>query len=123
MLFVLTSTLCLHVPASHHRSVARPKPAHRNVRFRAAFDERPTEPITSAQQQISQELMKSMEISIGEALETDNVSVTDVFGDNQHVKIQVVSDKFEGLTAVKRQRLVYQVCQTHSMCVSFCLIS
>ena len=75
----------------------------------AAFDESPKEPITPQQNKISKELMKSMEKNIGEALEAETVSVTDVYGDYQHVCISVVSKAFEGLNAVKRQRLVYQV--------------
>jgi stress-induced morphogen len=88
------------------------------------FDERPTEPITPEQQQISKELMESMEASIQEALEADKVVVRDVYGDYQHVAIEVVAAKFEGLNAVKRQRLVYQVrtrlitCRTWQLLVS-----
>jgi stress-induced morphogen len=73
------------------------------------FDERPSEPITPEQQQISEELMTSMRAKISEALEADSVKVVDVFGDHQHVSIEVVSSKFEDKTTVQRQRMVYQV--------------
>jgi len=50
-----------------------------------------------------------MRRKIGEALETDAVSVTDVHGDGRHVSIDVVAAAFEGKSAVARQRLVYKV--------------
>lgn len=122
MLRIRISTRCSCSSSALHHAAARLVVAQRKVRVRAAFDERPTEPITPAQQQISQELMNSMEKSIGEALEADSVSVKDVFGDHQHVCISVVSSQFEGKTAVKRQRLVYQVCDLHSFCLSVCRV-
>jgi stress-induced morphogen len=73
------------------------------------FDERPTEPITPEQQQISDELMASMKSKISEALQADMVKVADVFGNHQHVSIEVVSHMFEDKTSVQRQRMVYQV--------------
>ncbi len=53
--------------------------------------------------------MASMRSKISQALETENVSVVDTSGDGRHVAIDVVSPAFEGLNAVKRQRLVYKV--------------
>jgi len=53
--------------------------------------------------------MADMRRKIGEALETDAVSVTDVHGDGRHVSIDVVAAAFEGKSAVARQRLVYKV--------------
>lgn len=120
MLRVRTATRCLSDPVLSHRAPTRPVAAQRNVRVCAAFDESPKEPITPAQKQISQELMTSMESSIGKALEAEKVSVTDVYGDNQHVCINVVSTQFEGQTAVKRQRLVYKVCKVASLCPCLC---
>jgi stress-induced morphogen len=58
---------------------------------------------------ISEVLMATMRQKIGEALETDRVSVVDAYGDAQHVSIDVVSSLFEGKGAVARQRLVYKV--------------
>ena len=122
MLRVRTATRCPCRSTTVRRVAARPVTAQRDVRVRAAFDERPKEPITPEQNQISEELMKSMEKNIGEALEVDSVSVTDVYGDHQHVCISVVSTQFDGLTAVKRQRLVYQVCCLHVLPLSGCRI-
>lgn len=44
-----------------------------------------------------------------EALETDQVSISDTYGDGRHVSIDVVSPLFEGQSSVKRQRMVYKV--------------
>lgn len=73
------------------------------------FDESPTEPITPQTRQISEELMASMSSKIKAALETDTVQVKDVYGDYQHVSIEVVSAMFEDKTTVQRQRMVYKV--------------
>ncbi len=54
-------------------------------------------------------LMESMRQKIGEALETDQVTVTDAYGDGRHVSIDVVSKLFDGKGAVARQRMVYKV--------------
>lgn len=61
------------------------------------------------QGQITAALMSSMRSKISQALETEQVSVVDTSGDGRHVAIDVVSSAFEGLNAVKRQRLVYKV--------------
>jgi acid stress-induced BolA-like protein IbaG/YrbA len=58
---------------------------------------------------ISEVLMATMKQKIGEALETDQVTVVDAYGDGRHVSIDVVSKLFEGKGAVARQRLVYKV--------------
>lgn len=42
-------------------------------------------------------------------LEADSVFVKDTYGDGKHVSIDVVSNSFEGLSSMKRQRLVYKV--------------
>jgi len=49
-----------------------------------------------------------MRQKIGEALETDQVSIQDVYGDGRHVSIDVISSAFEGKNSVARQRLVYK---------------
>jgi stress-induced morphogen len=59
--------------------------------------------------QISTALIENMRQKIGEALETDQVSIQDVYGDGRHVSIDVVSAAFEGKNSVARQRLVYKV--------------
>ena len=61
------------------------------------------------QGQITAALMASMRAKISAALETEAVTVVDCSGDGRHVAIDVVSSAFEGLNAVKRQRMVYQV--------------
>lgn len=63
----------------------------------------------SADGQIYSELMDSMRRKIQEALETEDVQVTDVQGDGRHVEIVVVSSQFEGKSSVNRQRMVYKV--------------
>jgi stress-induced morphogen len=79
------------------------------------FDESPKEPVSDHQRQISEVLMASMEEKIKAALETDIVSVKDVYGDNQHVSIEVVSPLFEDKSAVQRQRMVYKVSFSYIM--------
>lgn len=49
-----------------------------------------------------------MKAKISEALQTDKVTVADVYGDGRHVSIDVISDVFEGQNAVQRQRMVYK---------------
>lgn len=61
------------------------------------------------QGQITAALMASMRAKISTALDTEAVTVVDTSGDGRHVAIDVVSSAFEGLNAVKRQRMVYQV--------------
>lgn len=67
--------------------------------------------------QITIELVDSMRAKIAEALESDNVYVTDVNGDGRHVVISVVSKLFEGKSQVQRQRMVYKV--WHHCCIQF----
>ena len=74
----------------------------------SAFDESPDQPPSEEEQQISAKLMSSMQEKIKAALETDDVTVADVYGNAQHVSIRVVSAQFEDKTAVQRQRLVYK---------------
>lgn len=57
---------------------------------------------------ISAQTMDSMKGKIMEALETDQVSISDTYGDGRHVSIDVVSPLFEGQSSVKRQRMVYK---------------
>ncbi|KAG2454146.1 hypothetical protein HYH02_001182 [Chlamydomonas schloesseri] len=52
--------------------------------------------------------MESMKAKICEALETDNCSISDVYGDGRHVSIDVVSNLFEGKNSMQRQRMVYK---------------
>jgi len=57
---------------------------------------------------ISSETIATMKEKISEALETEDVVVSDAYGDARHVAIEVVSNAFEGLSSVQRQRLVYK---------------
>ena len=59
--------------------------------------------------QIQSELMESMRMKIQNALEAEEVQVTDIQGDGRHVEIIVVSRQFEGKNSVNRQRMVYKV--------------
>mmetsp|Transcript_10924 Transcript_10924/g.25951 ORF Transcript_10924/g.25951 Transcript_10924/m.25951 type:complete len:174 (+) Transcript_10924:92-613(+) len=58
--------------------------------------------------QVTQALMESMRSKISEALETEQVSLVDVYGDGRHVSIDVVSEAFEGKSSMERQRMVYK---------------
>lgn len=60
--------------------------------------------------QIQSELMESMKSKIQNALDAQEVQVTDIQGDGRHVEIVVVSSQFEGKNSVNRQRMVYKVC-------------
>lgn len=53
-----------------------------------------------------------MQAKIQEALETQQVEISDTYGDGRHVSIDVVSPLFEGLSSVKRQRMVYKACHS-----------
>lgn len=64
---------------------------------------------SSAPSQITIELIESMKQKISEALEAQQVDISDAYGDGRHVSIDVVSKLFEGQNSVKRQRLVYKV--------------
>lgn len=66
----------------------------------------------TADGQIYSELMDGMRRKIQEALETEDVQVTDVQGDGRHVEIVVVSSQFEGKSSVNRQRMVYKVSES-----------
>lgn len=59
--------------------------------------------------QIQSELMESMRMKIQDALDAEEVQVTDIQGDGRHVEIIVVSSQFEGKNSVNRQRMVYKV--------------
>lgn len=48
-------------------------------------------------------------MKIQNALEAEEVQVTDIQGDGRHVEIIVVSRQFEGKNSVNRQRMVYKV--------------
>lgn len=65
----------------------------------------------SAQEgQVTSELIQRMRSKIATALDAQIVEVQDVQGDGRHVEISVVASKFEGQSAVNRQRMVYKVC-------------
>lgn len=53
--------------------------------------------------------MASMTSKIKKALNAETVEVKDVYGDYQHVSINVVSTMFEDKSTVARQRMVYKV--------------
>ncbi|KAF9670365.1 hypothetical protein SADUNF_Sadunf13G0060700 [Salix dunnii] len=57
---------------------------------------------------IDSPLMQSMENKIKEELTAESVSVKDAYGDGRHVCIDVISEAFEGQSAVNRQRMVYK---------------
>jgi len=59
-------------------------------------------PVNPLAGQITSELIDSMRSKIQEALEATRVDVTDMSGDGQHVSIDVVSPRFEGLGSMKR---------------------
>ena len=47
-------------------------------------------------------------MNIREQLEAETVEVMDLSGNGRHVAIKVVSENFEGKSAVNRQRMVYK---------------
>ncbi|OIV98825.1 hypothetical protein TanjilG_08481 [Lupinus angustifolius] len=53
-------------------------------------------------------LIQSMQNKIKEQLNAESVTVKDAYGDGRHVSIDVVSNAFEGKSAVNRQRMVYK---------------
>ncbi|KDD76678.1 hypothetical protein H632_c141p3 [Helicosporidium sp. ATCC 50920] len=57
---------------------------------------------------VTAELTARMQSKIQVALEARHVKVHDTSGDGRHVVIEVVSDAFEGKSAVNRQRMVYK---------------
>jgi len=57
---------------------------------------------------INEKLMESMKGKISAALEASAVEVKDVYGDGQHVTIDVVSAQFEGKGSMKRQQMVFR---------------
>eukprot|EP01024_Parvocaulis_polyphysoides_P014755 TRINITY_DN1617_c0_g2_i1.p1 TRINITY_DN1617_c0_g2~~TRINITY_DN1617_c0_g2_i1.p1 ORF type:complete len:159 (+),score=24.17 TRINITY_DN1617_c0_g2_i1:39-515(+) len=71
------------------------------------FSEKP-DYVSPEQVQISDKLMQEMTNKIKSALETEDVKVVDAYGDSRHVSIDVVSELFDGKTAVQRQRMVYK---------------
>ena len=62
---------------------------------------------------VTVEICMLKQAKIGEALETEQVEISDTYGDGRHVSIDVTSPAFEGLSSVKRQRMVYKVSCTH----------
>jgi stress-induced morphogen len=104
-------------PSIHHHNLLR-APIVGRVRLHrchsatgpgSAFDESPDEPVSEQTQQLSNELMTSMKQKIMAALETEDVVVEDIYGNYQHVNIEVISPLFEDKTSVQRQRMVYKV--------------
>ena len=63
---------------------------------------------SAADNNITTELIESMKTNIKEALEAENVEVSDLSGNAKHVAIKVVSELFEGKSVVNRQRMVYK---------------
>lgn len=53
-------------------------------------------------------LINSMNLKIKEQLNAQSVTISDAYGDGRHVSISVVSEAFEGKSAVNRQRMVYK---------------
>ncbi|PKU85639.1 uncharacterized protein LOC110096925 [Dendrobium catenatum] len=57
---------------------------------------------------IDSNTIQSMETKIKDQLNADVVIVKDAYGDGRHVSIDVVSEAFQGQSAVNRQRMVYK---------------
>lgn len=86
-----------------------PAPAPRPQQHRPSLLCRSGDHQVQPQSAVTAALMDSMRQKIGEALETQQVKITDAYGDGRHVSIDVVSPLFEGKSAMQRQRLVYKV--------------
>jgi acid stress-induced BolA-like protein IbaG/YrbA len=99
----LSSSQHAHIPAS----------VSQRVRAREAFlfhgPKQSSVRMMASEGQIQSELMESMRMKIQNALEAEEVQVTDIQGDGRHVEIIVVSSQFEGKNSVNRQRMVYKV--------------
>ena len=64
--------------------------------------------MSASDNNITSDLIESMRVNIREQLEAESVEVMDLSGNGRHVAIKVVSEKFEGKSAVNRQRMVYK---------------
>ena len=64
--------------------------------------------MSASDNNITADLIESMRTNIREQLEAETVEVMDLSGNGRHVAIKVVSEKFEGKSAVNRQRMVYK---------------
>ncbi|CAG9460073.1 unnamed protein product [Pedinophyceae sp. YPF-701] len=111
------TTCVARAPARHHAALrtanAARRPLCKPVRSIPisgppgnSQDDKPE--IPEAVRKESAALCEAMKGKIGEALKTDLVSVQDVYGDARHVSIVVVSQEFEGLRSMQRQRKVFK---------------
>merc|ERR1712216_1068929 len=97
-----------HHHRHHHRQQKRVttmiKKSGGNSYYRAS----PILKMSASDNNITSDLIESMRVNIREQLEAESVEVMDLSGNGRHVAIKVVSEKFEGKSAVNRQRMVYK---------------
>jgi stress-induced morphogen len=97
-----------HHHRHHHRQQQRVttmiKKSGGNSYYRAS----PILKMSASDNNITSDLIESMRVNIREQLEAESVEVMDLSGNGRHVAIKVVSEKFEGKSAVNRQRMVYK---------------
>ena len=97
-----------HHHRHHHRQQQRVttmiKKSGGNSYYRAS----PILKMSASDNKITSDLIESMRVNIREQLEAETVEVMDLSGNGRHVAIKVVSEKFEGKSAVNRQRMVYK---------------
>ena len=79
-----------------------------NIRRKRSYRTSPILRMSASDNNITADLIESMRVNIREQLEAETVEVMDLSGNGRHVAIKVVSEKFEGKSAVNRQRMVYK---------------
>lgn len=79
-----------------------------NIRSKRSYRTSPILRMSASDNNITADLIESMRVNIREQLEAETVEVMDLSGNGRHVAIKVVSEKFEGKSAVNRQRMVYK---------------
>ena len=93
-----------HHHRQHQRVTTMIKKSGGNSYYRAS----PILKMSASDNNITSDLIDSMRVNIREQLEAESVEVMDLSGNGRHVTIKVVSEKFEGKSAVNRQRMVYK---------------
>lgn len=92
----------------HHRHQQRVTTMIKKTGGNSYYRASPILKMSASDNNITSDLIESMRVNIREQLEAESVEVMDLSGNGRHVAIKVVSEKFEGKSAVNRQRMVYK---------------
>ena len=92
----------------HHRHQQRVTTMIKKTGGNSYYRASPILKMSASDNNITSDLVESMRVNIREQLEAESVEVMDLSGNGRHVAIKVVSEKFEGKSAVNRQRMVYK---------------